>query len=104
MRIQKQIITVLVNFITPSFELIINFSDGGRWFEFEWVILWAELQIQIYLGKSRNPKESKSKSQICKKFSDCVKWFCLYNLANLHNIAHHRNFDEKKKKKKQDYR
>ena len=33
------LVTVLVDFITPSpLELISDFSDGGKWFEFEWVI------------------------------------------------------------------
>ena len=35
-----------------------DFSDGFGWFEFEWGILRAELQIQIYLVKSRKPKEN----------------------------------------------
>ena len=34
-----------------------TFSDGYRWFEFEWGILRAELQTQFYLVKSRKPKE-----------------------------------------------
>ena len=44
----------------PPLELISDFSDGGRWFEFEWVILRAELQTQFYLGKSKKPKVKKS--------------------------------------------
>ena len=51
-------ITVLVYFNTPPFELKKFFSDGFRWFEFEWGILRAELQIQFYLVKSRKPKEN----------------------------------------------
>ena len=70
------IFTVFVNFTTtPPLELISDFSDRGKWFEFEWVIFRAELQIQFYLGKSRKPKESKTKFQIFKKFSDGIKRF-----------------------------
>ena len=36
------------------------FSNGGNWFEFEWVILRAELQTQFYLGKSKKPKAQTS--------------------------------------------
>ena len=41
-------------------DLISYFSDGGNWFEFEWVILRAELQTQFYLGKSKKPKAQTS--------------------------------------------
>ena len=41
----------------PPLELKKNFSDGFRWFEFEWGILRAELQTQRYLVKLRKPKE-----------------------------------------------
>ena len=41
----------------PPLELKKNFSDGFRWFEFEWGILRAELQTQFCLVKSRKPKE-----------------------------------------------
>ena len=64
-------ITVLVYFNTPL-ELKNNFSDGFRWFEFQWGILRAELQIQFYLVKSRRPK---GKFQICKTFSDGFRCF-----------------------------
>ena len=59
--ISKQIFTVLVYFINPlppPLELKKTFSDGLKWFEFEWGILRVELQIQIYLVKSRKPKEN----------------------------------------------
>ena len=56
--IQNLNITVLVYFITPPpHELKKKFSDGFRWFEFEWGILRAELQTQFCLVKSRKPKE-----------------------------------------------
>jgi hypothetical protein len=65
----------LISKTTPSLELISNFSDEGKWFEFGWVIFRPELQIHFYLGKSRKPKEIKRKSPIFKKFSDGVKRF-----------------------------
>jgi hypothetical protein len=71
-------ITVLINFITPPFELI---SDGCRWFEFEWVILRVELQIQIYLGESRKLKEAKKMSDFQTgggviKLTRTISFFC----------------------------
>jgi hypothetical protein len=51
----------------PPLELISDFSDGVKWFEFEWVILKAELQMQFYLKKI---EKTKGKSQIFKTFSD----------------------------------
>ena len=43
-----------------------------RWFEFEWGILRAELQIQFNLVKIA---KTKRKSQICKTFSDGFRRF-----------------------------
>ena len=43
--------------ITP-FELKKTFSDGFRWFEHEWGILRAELQMQFCLEKSQKPKKN----------------------------------------------
>ena len=57
-KITMEIITVPVYFNTPSNSKQKNFSDGFRWFEFEWGILRAELQIQFYLLKSRKPKRN----------------------------------------------
>ena len=67
----KEYITVLVYFNTPL-ELKNIFSDAFRWFEFEWGILRAELQIQFLLCKIVKTKE---KSHICKIFSDGFRCF-----------------------------
>ena len=52
----------------PPFELILVFSDGFGWFEFEWGILRTELQtFTCKIDKT------KGKSQIFKTFSDGFK-------------------------------
>ena len=59
----------LLTLLPPPFPWThFSFFRRGRWFAFEWVILWVELQIQIYLGKSMKPKETKRKSQNKLKF------------------------------------
>ena len=57
----RKFLPFLLTLLPPlPLDLISYFSDGGNWFEFEWVILRAELQTQFYLGKSKKPKAQTS--------------------------------------------